>query len=348
MSETPSAAPAALTVSVALCTHNGAAYVGQQVASILAQRPAPLELVVGDDASSDDTVAIIEAEYARARAADPDLTTELVIRRHPTALGVAGNFADTAQACRGILIALSDQDDVWAPDKLARLVPLFSRERELLLVHTDARLIDADGEPLGQTLLDALEITAEERAGLTSGDSFAVLLRRNLVTGATVVFRRRLLRDALPFADDWVHDEWLAALAAGLSEAGRGVRLIEESLIDYRQHGSNQIGARQLSLREKIGRLREPRNPRLRLLARRAWQLSRRLEGRGAPEASVIRADMKFWHIEGRANFPRSRLLRLPLIIRGAFRGRYGRYSRGAIDVVRDIFQSAGEREETG
>lgn len=347
MSETPSAAPAALTVSVALCTHNGAAYVGQQVASILAQRPAPLELVVGDDASSDDTVAIIEAEYARARAADPELATELVIRRHATALGVRENFADTASACRGLLIALSDQDDVWALDKLARILPLFAENRDLLLVHTDARLVDADGVPLGQNLLDALEITAAEREGLTRGDSFAVLIRRNLVTGATVVLRRRLLRDAIPFADDWVHDEWLAALAAGLSPDGRGVRLIDEPLIDYRQHGANQIGARTLSFREKIARLREPRNPRLQRLARRAWQLSRRLEGRGAPESSVIRADMKFWHIEGRANFPRSRLLRLPLIIRGALYGRYNRYSRGGIDVVRDIFQPPGEREES-
>ncbi len=86
----------------------------------------------------------------------------------------------------------------------------------LRLVHSDARLIDGAGAPLGLTLLDALEATAAEREGLTRGDAFAVLLRRNLVTGATVVLRRDLLTSALPIGADWIHDEWLAMIAAAL------------------------------------------------------------------------------------------------------------------------------------
>jgi len=323
-------------VSVALGSRNGAAYIAEQVASILAQRPAPVEIVLGDDASDDGTIAIVEQTLAAARAADPDLVTELVVRRHETPRGVRENFADAMSACRGELIALSDQDDVWAVDKLARLVPLFA-DPALQLVHTDARLIDDVGTPLGLTLLDALEATRREREGLAHGDAFLVLLRRNLVTGATVVFRRSLLRDAAPFPDGWVHDEWLAALASGLSAEPGALRLIEEPLIDYRQHASNQIGARKPSLGDKLARLSEPRDERAPRLAHRAWQLERRLELRGAPPDRVIQAESKHMHEETRAALPRMRLLRIPSVLRGWAAGRYERYSRGSIDVLRDL-----------
>ena len=77
---------------MALCTHNGAAYLGEQLESILDQVPEPDEIVLGDDASTDDTVAIAERIVAAHRAAGG--TTELVVRRHDPALGVVGNFAD--------------------------------------------------------------------------------------------------------------------------------------------------------------------------------------------------------------------------------------------------------------
>ena len=222
----------ALRVSVALCTHDGAAYLEEQLASILAQRPEPFEIVLGDDASSDDTVAIAERTVAAHRAAGG--TTALVVRRHDPALGVVGNFADALAHARGDLVALSDQDDVWQPGKLAAFAAAFGSDPDLLLAHSDARLVDATGAPTGVTLLEALEATPAERAGLERGDAFATLLRRNLVTGATVVLRRRLVDAAAPFPDGWVHDEWLAVIAA----ATGSLRLLPEQLIDYRQHGA--------------------------------------------------------------------------------------------------------------
>jgi len=339
VSETGAALP---TVSVALCTRDGAAYLRAQLESILAQRPAPLEIVLGDDASSDGSVELAEEVVAAARAADPALATELVVRRHEPALGVTANFADAMAACRGELIALSDQDDVWAPGRLARLAPLFAAAPRLDLVHTDARLVDADGAPLGGSLLEALEATAAERAGLERGDAFAVLLRRNLVTGATVVLRRSLLEAAAPFPADWVHDEWLAAVAAGRTE-GAALRLVPEPLIDYRQHGANAIGARRPTLADKRARLAEPHAVRAARLARRAAALVERLEGLGAPAPRLEAARAKAAHEAARAGLPRLRLARWPRVLAWAVQGRYGRYSRGAIDVLRDLVQPAGE-----
>lgn len=313
-------------ISVVLCTHDGARYVEEQVASILRQVPAPDELVLGDDASVDGTVALVEKMVAGSGVA-------LVVRRHDPPLRTTGNFADALQAATGDLIALSDQDDIWHDGKLATLTAAFDADPELLLVHTDARMVDDAGAPLAGTLLDSLEATPAERAGLERGDAFATLLRRNLVTGATVMIRRRLLDVAVPFAADWVHDEWLAAIA---SATGR-LRLLPEQLIDYRQHGGNQIGAARPTMSQRWAKLREPREPRASWLVARDEQLVEGLVRAGAPEERVAAARARLAHDQTRRTLPRVNLARLPGILRR--RGDYARYSRGAIDQLRDLMQ---------
>ena len=322
---------------MALGTRNGGAYVARQVRSILSQRPAPFELVVGDDDSTDDTIAIIERVHAEALADKPGLPTRLEIIRRRPALGVTANFAATLAACTGDLIALSDQDDEWMPGKLATLTAAFEADAELLLAHTDARLVDADGAPLGLTLLEALEATASERAALAAGEALPVLLRRNLVTGATVMMRRSLLDSAAPIPPQWVHDEWLAVIAAAV---GR-VRLVPEALIDYRQHGANQIGARRPTLADKLARLREPQAARAARLAERTALLAKRCRALGVANSVQAQLDAKAAHEARRARLPRVRIARLPAVLGGALAGRYARYSRGAIDVARDLVTPA-------
>ncbi len=322
-----------------MCTRNGEQFVARQVQSILSQRPAPFELVVGDDASSDATIAVIEREHARASTTDPDVTTTLTVIRRPEPLGVTGNFAATMQACTGSLIALTDQDDEWMPGKLAALSAAFAADPELLLAHSDARLVDAEGTPLGHTLLQALEATSAEISGLVAGKALPVLLRRNLVTGATVMLRRSLLERATPIPADWVHDEWLAAIAASL---GR-VRLLPDALIDYRQHGSNVIGAQRPGFAQRLARLREPRAHRAVVLARRTAQLAERGRALNVPPEAQQQLDAKADHEARRSRLPRVRIARVPAVMRGALAGRYGRYSRGILDVVRDLVTPAGE-----
>ena len=327
------------SISVALCTHNGAAFVAEQVASILAQRPAPLELVVGDDASTDGTVDIIERSWAAARDADPSMTTTLtVILRNP-ALGIVRNVEATLAACSGELIALSDQDDIWHVGRLAAYAAAFAEDEDLLLVHSDARLIGSDGRPLGHTLLDALGASATERELLTEGTALPVLLRRSLVTGATVVLRSRLRELATPFPADWVHDEWLAVIAASVAR----MRMLPRSLTDYRQHAGNQIGARRVTLADRWHKLREPRAPRAAWLVRRTRSLADRGRALGVDERVQAELDGKADHEAARSQLARVPVRRLPGVLAGALAGRYGRYSRGAIDVLRDLVQPAGE-----
>ncbi len=326
-------------LSVAMCTHNGAAFVGEQVRSILAQRPAPRELVVGDDASTDDTVSEVERAVSEARAAEPLLQTRLTVLRRAEPLGVTANFAATIAACSGALVALSDQDDCWPAGRLERVMGTF-RDPAVLLVHSDARLVDATGAALGATLLQVLEVSAADRDDLTRGDAWPVLLRRNLVTGATVVVRRSLAERAQPFPASWVHDEWLAIVAA----AHGGVRLIDEPLIDYRQHGANVIGATRVTWSRRWQRLREPRDARAARLVARAQALVERLPVQGVAESMMTDAHGKLAFERARAAAPAWQPARVPGIVARLLGGEYRRFARGPIDVLRDLVQPPRER----
>lgn len=335
-----------LTVSVALCTYNGAPFIEQQLRSILTQTVLPQQIVISDDASSDDTLAIVSQVLDELDDGDPARAIAVEILSNAAPLGVVANFQQAMLACWGELIALSDQDDVWHPDRLAVAVARFDKSESLMLVHADARLIDATGNPLGHSLFDALGISAGERAEAAAGDELAVLLRRNLVTGASTMVRRRVLDAAVPFAPLWVHDEWLAVIATSI---GTG-ELIDTELVDYRQHGGNQIGVEKLGLRGKFGRIVEPRNGRNVYLANRTALLVDRLESLGAlarPDA-LARSQEKLAHLRVRAALSPRRIARLVPVLREAATGRYARYSRGWGDVLRDLLQPAGDESDAG
>jgi len=237
-------------ISVALCTHNGARYLGEQLRSICAQSLAPGEIVLSDDASTDGTVSLARDILHECLASRPGLRIELVVLQNQPALRVTKNFEQAVRACGGDLIALSDQDDIWQPDRLRIMEEQFAQRPELTLLHTDARLVDGQAHPLGQSLFQALEVKPVELEWIHGGLALHAFLRRNLVTGATTMFRKSLLDVALPFPREWLHDEWLGAIA---SVTGR-VDVLEQALIDYRQHGANEVGARRPTLAQNVRR----------------------------------------------------------------------------------------------
>lgn len=321
------------SVSVALCTHNGAEFLAAQLESILAQMPPPREVVISDDASTDDTLAVARGVAERFPL------TEFRILANPVALGVVANFEQAVLACTGDLIALSDQDDVWKEGRLQRVADEFSARPGLLLLASDATLIDVDGAPFGNGLIDALEISRAELAGIRAGKWFETLLHRNLMTGATMAFRRSLLDVAIPFARSWVHDEWLACIAAATGT----IDLLPEQLIGYRQHAANQIGARRKSLFAKLLVITQPRAERNARLLARAGDLLRRLESLGSlvDGARLEDARGKLAHEAVRNTLPVARLRRIAPVVREVSTGRYATYGRGAMDVLRDLVQPA-------
>lgn len=325
-----------LQISIALATHNGARFVAEQVQSFLDQTRMPDEIVLSDDASQDGTVDLVSELVARSPT-----PPRLIVRRNPTPLGVARNFEQALHATTGDIIVLSDQDDIWHPNKLARIEECFRDAPALLFVHSDARLVDADGAPLGVSVFGALEATRWELDTIHEGDALEVLIRRNLAVGATAAFRRVLLDAATPIGAGWVHDEWLAMIAAALGPGT--VDVLREELVDYRQHGANQIGARKLSFVGKLGRLAEPRAARNRRLITAATSLSERVRLLDVrPEARQVVAD-KLAHEQVRSVLPVGRWRRLRPGFREWRTGRYRSSGRGLPDLLRDLVQPVGE-----
>jgi len=271
------------------------------------------------------------------RSANPDADVDLHLVRNKPALGVVGNFEAAIRACRFELVALADQDDVWVHDRLELIVEIFEDDPRVVLVSTDARLVGATGAPIGDSLFGALRVSSWELAAVNGPTPLDALIRRNLITGATTVFRRELLDSALPIPEGWIHDEWLGSIAASV---GR-VHVDRRRLIDYRQHSTNQIGVSRPTVRRNLDRLREPRRERNATLFRRAVELVSRLEGLGPAidSRTLTLARQKLDHERRRSGLPTRRRDRIWPVLGSLLRGDYRRYGMGARDALRDVLQ---------
>lgn len=328
-----------MRVSVAMCTYNGARYVLDQIDTILNQTLVPDEIVISDDASQDGTLEVIEEHLRELRHAGT-IIPSFVILRNTTPLGVTANFAQAISATSGEVVFLCDQDDRWAPTKVQIMSTVFTSDHSVLLAFSDATLINGEGLQVAGSLFRRLTLSAQERVALRSRRAVPVLIKRNVVTGATVAFRRSLLEIALPFPESWVHDEWLSMLAA----LRDGLNLVDGALTEYRLHETNQIGARKRTLLYRVRRTFEPRSERNRRLQQRSNDLADALEDRNITPNSDYRhfVSRKARFDQVRLSLPASRLRRLPTIFTELRRGNYRHYSsQGTLDVLRDFMQSS-------
>jgi glycosyltransferase involved in cell wall biosynthesis len=204
-----------MTSSIALATFNGAEYLAQQLESFRRQDCLPDELVVSDDASTDDTISVLEAFAA-------DAPFPVRIHRNPSNLGFAQNFSRALSLCTGDLIFLSDQDDYWFPTKIETIASLAQDDEHTQVFINDAELTDDDLNPAGVTKLGQIRSTR------MSDDAF--------VQGSCVAVRREFLRLILPVPPEpWGHDAWIVGFARALGRA----RIVPEALQYYRRHSAN-------------------------------------------------------------------------------------------------------------
>lgn len=317
-----------------LCTYNGQRYLQQQLDSLLAQSRLPGKIVALDDGSTDRTWEILRAfvEQARGRG----ITVEA--QRNPSNVGYVRNFEMALQRAGTSMIFVCDQDDVWHPDKLAVILERFAADPDLLMLHSDARLVDAHLGDLGCSLFDALELGPDELQRVHDGYGFDVLLRRCIVTGATMAFRSDLLAAAVPFGDGWIHDEWLAIVASAIGK----IDVVERPMIDYRQHDANQRGMSRRTLDVKVREIALSRAELLCNEARRMESLRQRL---GLLPIAVkknlpARVQDKLEHTRFRMHITdTARIKRISPILKEAAGGRYRRYGAGIRSVLRDLLR---------
>lgn len=220
-----------MNLSIALCTYNGAVYLEEQLESIAAQTRIPDELVISDDQSTDDTLRLIE-EFA-ATAGFP-----VRFSVNESNLGTAKNFEKAISLCRGDVIVLSDQDDVWHSDKLESIEHIFEAKPQISLVFSNAELVDETLRLFDKTLFDWVHFDDQKQRLVKSGRALDVQLRENLVCGCTVAFRANLKELVLPISGDGplIHDGWIMLLIAAVGE----IDFINRPLLKYRQHSAQQ------------------------------------------------------------------------------------------------------------
>ena len=323
-----------LSVGVALATYNGELFLHDQLVSVLGQSRLPDEIVVSDDQSTDQTLAIVR-EVLEGPCADAGITLRII--SHDTPAGAAANFANALAHCTTDLVALCDQDDVWLPHKLESLAAHFDANPELLMVHSDAELIDEEGRQLGMRVLDSLRITKAERRDLESGHGIHALARRNLVTGQTAMLRRTLVDLAGDIPEGFVHDEWWALVASSCDALVLDPGVFQH----YRQHGRNEIGADKSGWQRLRERLAESQSSFRARHRTRHEGLAAFLDSNQWPGTDAARQLLKgrIAHYEWQAGLPRSRWARLMPIKWRYWRGDYRRYRRGLFDAMRDFFQ---------
>jgi len=217
-------------ISVAMCTYNGGRYLEEQLESIASQSRLPHELVVCDDGSKDDTLEVLKRFQIGAPFA-------VRVIRNSQRLGSTRNFDQAIGLARGEFIALCDQDDRWAPTKLERLSLVLQENPFLGGVFSDASLIDDEGRRTGLRLFARHRFTVAKQRRFI-GCPTETLLKHDVVTGATLMFRATIRRYCSPIPASWVHDGWLAWMIALHSR----LSLIPEALIDYRIHAGQQLG----------------------------------------------------------------------------------------------------------
>lgn len=218
-----------------MATFNGEKYISEQLQSFSEQALLPDELVICDDGSTDQTINILKEFSKSAPFVVKIFTNDINI-------GYPQNFSKALSLTHGDYIFLSDQDDVWFPDKIVYIINYFIR-------HPDCQLVIHDCELTNSTLL---------KTGLTKFGqmkSLGLAASQN-VTGCCTATTRSFLDLVMPIPQLYAHDNWLHEIASDL-----GVRQHSEKiLMYYRRHSANSSSSFLANKPEKIDRLTLLRN----------------------------------------------------------------------------------------
>ena len=224
------------TVLVLLATYNGEKFVREMIDSVLAQDFEDIKIILSDDCSKDSTAAILD-EYA------DNFPGKITHYRSGLRFGCAQkHFMHLLQNFHNApYVMFCDQDDVWHKDKirltLEKMKKTEGEECAPSLVHTDLRVVDGSLNEIAPSFCENSVIDGN-RVALNQ------LLVQNVVTGCTMMLNRPLanLATSKQGGEDemLMHDWWLAILAAAVGK----IAFLNTPTIDYRQHGNNSVGAK--------------------------------------------------------------------------------------------------------
>lgn len=232
-------------IDILMSTFNGEAFLRPQLDSILGQEYADLRVLIRDDGSTDGTLSIVN-EYAEkdARIA--------IVRDDAGNVKAYRSFIKLVERSDSPYFMFADQDDVWLPDKITKMMDRMSQIEaetgtdEPVVVFSDLKIVD---EQL--TVIDGSLWHFQQFDPNISRD-WRSLLAQNVVLGCAMLANAKAREISLPCRlPDMYHDQWVAVNAA---KYGR-IDFIRESTILYRQHGDNHSGANRFSLGYALSRV---------------------------------------------------------------------------------------------
>lgn len=238
-------------LSVLINSYNYRRYVGEAVASALAQTLAPSEVVVVDDGSTDGT-----AEWLRGEFASREPRVRVISQSNA---GQLAAIETAVAAATGDVLFFLDADDTWAPDYLAAVHDRLAARPDVDYVFTGH--VRSDGAPS-----DVLGETRDRRLGRRSAQAYATGKFPISMT-STLAMRATLARRFLPtppgLAPEWRTDAD-QVLALGAALAGGCGDYFSSPRVNYRIHGANHFAGRVRSRDSASRELRRARNERAR------------------------------------------------------------------------------------
>jgi glycosyltransferase involved in cell wall biosynthesis len=205
-----------ISVSVVLCTYNGALFLAEQIESILQQTRAADEIVIADDCSTDNTAEIVKAFASKYPI--------IKWHRNEANLGYNKNFEKALALATGNVLAIADQDDIWHPQKIALLLAHWPQSSLLIYSDSVPFLGHQPQKPRTSPFMNKLQ-----------GTDPRTLAFYNTISGHAMLIRRELLLLALPFNPHVFYDWWLAVVAM----SNGGVTYLPQVLVYQRMHTAN-------------------------------------------------------------------------------------------------------------
>jgi glycosyltransferase involved in cell wall biosynthesis len=215
-------------VSVVMCTYNGSRFIDEQIISILNQDHSNIELIISDDRSTDDTwQKLLDWQKKDAR---------IKVYQNEINVGYNKNFERAIQLANGELVALSDQDDIWMPQKISKLIAAFDDPNTTLAHSRSVRLENG-----------RLRFKSASLHHHFKGNDTRRLFMFNQVNGHDIMFQRELKEKFLPVPDGMMYDWWIAVIATCYGN----IASVNEYLVHHRIHSENSFFTKDRNVKKK-------------------------------------------------------------------------------------------------
>lgn len=330
-----------MKTTILLCTYNGELFLQKQLDSYLSQTKKVDHIYIADDQSSDGTMGILRNFQSTAPC-------EVTLVQNATRLGYSKNFLTHFQKTDGDLVFLSDQDDIWWPNKIEEFYKVFDKDPYLALCFSNAELIDEHDNVINRDYFSFLKMM--DKWDNVNSDLVNYFIKNStFVNGCFMALSAKVRKKTIEFFEaypnydeDIGHDQFLSLLV-GLSFTDDFVREVLKVLIRHRKHNQQtkgvEFGEINPTIEQKVGDKRENKSHHI---AYHKTHLERLLGlailvDKNHNKKKKIEAAISFYN-QRLNNTKRSKLSQLLFTSSRFITGKYHKYAQSPVkELIRDL-----------